>query len=190
MIFEKEKRKLLIVFSFLPIFAFVCIALNRVLDGFFLWICISQGSMMIYWQGNLINTFQVGFSFSLPLWIPLFPLIIFILYNVMVSRSVKIKFRFHGVRIHHYFVGFLSILIAALLMVISMIVGDGPAVFLDWKRTSAAQMLQGSSFLLNISGVTLILLDLKDLTSTLAAHIHKNQRKDNPENKGDLNGEY
>ncbi len=136
---------------------------------------------MIYWQGNLINTFQVGFSFSLPLWIPFFPLIIFILYNVMVSRSVKIKFRFHGVRIHHYFVGFLSILIAALLMVISMIVGDGPAVFLDWKRTSAAQ---------NISGVILILLDLKDLTSTLAAHIHKNQRKDNPENKGDLNGEY
>jgi|YelNatPaOPRAMG01_1025707.scaffolds.fasta_scaffold53930_2 hypothetical protein len=191
MIFNKEKRKLLIVFSFLPIFTLTCIALNQILDGYFLWICISQGSLMIYWQGSLIHTFQIGFSLRLPLWIPLLPLLVLILYNIIVSRSVKIKFSFRGMRVHHYFVGLLSLLIAASLTVMSMTIANEPNIlFLGWKRTSTAQMLHSSSFLLNISGVTLILLDLKDLASTLATHIHKNLRKDDSKNKGDCNEEY
>jgi hypothetical protein len=172
---KQEKTKITTAICLFFAFITICFIFDQFLDGYFLWLCVDQGFLTVFWQKNRLYTIPLPFNPRSPLWIPLVPLAIVIAYLVEAKRSLNFNVYFRGRRIHHYHVGLLSIGLATLLAIISLNNGGFSAsIWLGWKRTSIAEILQGLSFTFIIGGITLILLDTRDLSSALTNHFRKN----------------
>jgi len=99
-------------------------------------------------------------------------------YIVMMERSLNFDLTFRRRRIHHYHVGLLSLVLAALLNIISLISGvESSTIWLGWRRTSIPEILQGLSFTFILGGITFVLLDARDLASTLVNCFRKIMKK-------------
>jgi len=166
-IYGGEKKMFLLAISFIFAFTVICILLNSVLDGYFMWICIDKGLLTVYWQRKLVYEAKMQFNFKYPLWIPILPLAIVFTILLVLNRQINSKIIVHGIRIHHYHVGLLLIIIAALMLAIMASVSEPIVIWLYTKKTNIMEMLQGLSFIFTLWGAALILLDIKDIAGKL-----------------------
>ena len=132
-----------------------------------MWLCLCKGFLTIYWQRKPLYTIQTPFNLKYPLWVPLIPLIVGFTYLLVMNRLVNSRIVLHGRRVHHYHLGLLAIGAAAILLIIMTLTDrEEPfTIWLDWKRTSIAEVLQGLSFIFILGGITFILLDARDIAS-------------------------
>jgi len=144
---------------------------SRVIDGYFLWIHLSKGFLRIYWERKPILTFKFPFNLGSSLWIPAAPLALTIFYVLIVGRKLGLRVTIHGRRIHHYHVGILLIGFAVALTLISNSLAEPKIVWLNWKKTTLQEMLDGLSFAFAMGGVALTLSDLRDATATLTGYL-------------------
>ena len=173
-----KESKIKIIVSLFFAFIAICIIFNQHLDGYFVWISLDQHVITVFWQQSPLYAIQVPFNLSIPLWIPLAPLTVIIIYFIVVWRFFKFKVSFHGKRIHHYHVGLLSIGIAIFLTITLAIMNflykEPIRIWLGWKMTTLAEVLQGFSLTLALGGIMIILLDVKDLISMLKHLLNRN----------------
>jgi hypothetical protein len=179
---EKRERKR--IFAMVLGFLLILI-LSVVSDGFFLWLCLSEGSLRIYWKGKPLYTLSISFPLPLPLslslsflfnlpaplWIPFVSMAMALSYLFLVSRRLRLHlgFRFRGRRLHHYHLGALSLGIAVLLMLLFLIAPQGLILWIASKRTSVSEVLEGLSLLFIVGGTSLIALDAEDLKTAMGA---------------------
>lgn len=162
MIFHGDRRKALLaalVFLFL-------IVTSVVSDGYFLWLCLSKGYLKILWRRIPLFSVEIPLSPETPLWIPFASLSILFAYLLLV-RSLRIQVFLKGRRIHHYHLGALSIGVSILLMIPILLGLQDSPLWIAYKRTSLAEVLEGLSFILLLGGALLILTDGKDLLKKL-----------------------
>jgi len=183
---EKRERKKI----FATVLGFLLILiLSVVSDGFFLWLCLSGGSLRVYWRGKPIYTLPISLSISLPLplplslslsflfslpaplWIPFASMAMALCYLVLASKRLRLHsgFRIGGRRLHHYHLGALSLGIALLLMLLFLIAPWSYPLWIGSKRTSVSEVLEGLSLLFIVGGISLIALDAGDLKSAIGA---------------------
>jgi uncharacterized membrane protein YqjE len=164
---ERERRKI-----FATVLGLLLIlTLSVVSDGFFLWLCLSGGSLRIYWKGKPLYTLSISLPFNLPapLWIPFVSIAIAVSYLFVASRRLRLHlgFRIGGRRLHHYHLGALSLGIALLLMLLFLIAPQGLILCIASKRTNVAEVLEGLSLLFIVGGISLMAMDAEDLKSAM-----------------------
>ncbi|MEM2913448.1 MAG: hypothetical protein QXR06_03790 [Candidatus Bathyarchaeia archaeon] len=162
-----EKKIFLLAASILSALIMTCILLSSVLDGYFLWICLDKGFLIIYWQRKPVYEIKMRFNFRYPLWVPLLPLATIFAALLALNWQIDSKIVVHGIRIHHYHVGFLLITIATVMLIIMANASEPIVIWLCAKKTSIMEIMQGLSFIFALAGATFILLDIKDLASKL-----------------------
>jgi hypothetical protein len=168
---ERERRKIFVTVLGL----LLILILSVVSDGFFLWLCLSEGSLRIYWKGKPLYALPISisllFNLPAPLWIPFVSMTIAVSYLFLASRRLRLHlgFRIGGRRLHHYHLGALSLGIAFLLMLLFLIAPQGLILWIASKRTSVSEVLEGLSLLFIVGGISLIALDAEDLKTAMGA---------------------
>jgi len=168
---ERERRKIFVTVLGL----LLILILSVVSDGFFLWLCLSEGSLRFYWKGKSLYALSLPlplrFNLQAPLWIPFVSMVIAISYLFLASRRLRphLGIRFRGRRLHHYHLGALSLGIALLLMLLFLIAPQGLILWIASKRTSVLEVLEGLSLLFIVGGISLIALDAEDLKTAMGA---------------------
>jgi len=183
---EAEKRERKRTFA-MVLGLLLILILSVVSDGFFLWLCLSGGSLRVYWRGKPLYALPISLSISLPLplplslpfpfslqaplWIPFASMAMALCYLFVASRRLRLHsgFRIGGRRLHHYHLGALSLGIALLLMLLFLIAPWSYPLWIGSKRTSVSEILEGLSLLFIVGGIFLIALDAGDLKSAIGA---------------------
>lgn len=173
LISNREKKTILVAICLFLTFIITCILFNRILDGYFMWLYLYKGFLTIYWQRKPLYTIQIPLNLEYPLWVPLIPLIVGFTDLLVMNRLVSSKIVLYGRRVHHYHLGLLAIGAATILLIIMTLTNreEPTTIWLDWKRTSIAEVLQGLSFIFILGGIAFILLDARDIASALITNI-------------------
>jgi len=169
-----EGRKLLTLTIILLCSITTITVFNRALDRYFVWVHLSDESLMVYWWRGTILIPNLPFKTGSSVWIPVVPLVAVVAYTVLMERVLNIRVFVRGVRIHHYHMGLLSLALSALMTSISMssLAKHGVVQF-GWKDAAIYEVTNGLSLIFVVGGVLLILLDVEDVAETLTKIISR-----------------
>ena len=147
---------------------------NRALDRYFVWVHLSDGSLMVYWWRGTILIPNLPFRTGSSVWIPVVPLAAVVAYIVLMERVLNIRVFVRGVRIHHYHMGLLSLALSALMASVSMSnLAKHGVVRFGWKDAAIYEVTNGLSLIFAVGGVLLILLDAEDVAEALTKVISR-----------------
>ena len=147
---------------------------NRALDQYFVWVHLSDGSLMVYWWRGTILIPNLPFRTGSSVWIPVVPLVAVVAYIVLMERVLNIRVFVRGVRIHHYHMGLLSLALSALMAFVSTsnLAKHGVVQF-GWKDAAIYEVTNGLGLIFAVGGVLLILLDAEDAAEALTKMISR-----------------
>ena len=169
-----EGRKLLTLTIILICFITTITVFNRALDRYFVWVHLSDGSLMVYWWRRAILIPNLPFRTGSSVWIPVVPLAAVVAYIVLMERVLNIRVFVRGVRIHHYHMGLLSLALSALMTSVSMSnLAKHGVVRFGWKDAAIYEVTNGLGLIFAVGGVLLILLDAEDVAETLTKMISR-----------------
>jgi len=169
-----EGRKLLTLTIIFLCFVTTIAVFNRALDRYFVWVHLSDGSLMVYWWRGTILIPNLPFRTGSSVWIPVVPLVAVVAYIVLMQRVLNIRVFVRGVRIHHYHMGLLSLCLAALVTSVSMSnLAKQGVVWFGWKDAAIYEVTNGLGLIFAVGGVLLILLDAEDAAETLTKVISR-----------------
>ena len=169
-----ERRKLLTLTIILLCSITTIIVFNRALDQYFVWVHLSEGSLMVYWWRGTILIPNLPFKTGSSVWVPVVPLVAVVAYIVLMERILNIRVFVRGVRIHHYHMGLLSLCLAALVTFVSMSnLAKQGVVWFGWKDAAIYEVTNGLGLIFAVGGVLLILLDAEDVAETLTKTISR-----------------
>lgn len=163
--YENKMKAVLVALGFL-----LLLSTSIASDGYFLWLCLSGSPLTVVWNRKPI--FSVSTPFfqgpKVPLWVPLASLLILLGYLTVVGRRLNLEISLWRRRLHHYHLGIFSIGLSLLLTAPLLLPGfqDSP-IWVASKGTSLSEVLEGLSFIFLISGVSLTIIDARDLLSVV-----------------------